>query len=406
MHGTVGSVPEADGVPGVDRAEAAAGGRDAPTVHLVFPRLPPAPDGIGDYTACLAEALAARCSVKILTAQEAPAPIPGVAVQRAFSLEPPRGVQALLDAVAEDPPDWIVVQYNPFSYGRWGFNPHLPRTARALKRKHPSVRLAVMVHEVAPPWLNARLALMTSWQLAQLWTLGRAADVLCVAIEPWRAPFRRWFGNTPVYHLPVGSNMPYHPAPRAEARRRLGIGDPTFVVGVFGTAHPTRLMGFVRDAVAALRRETPDVLVLYVGPHGDTVRQLLGGLPLRDAGRVPPDDASRHFAAMDVCLAPFRRGVSTRRGSFLAALQQGVATVSTRGSHTGTLLRQADGQAFLLTPDDDPVAFARAACRLLHDPARRKAITGAGQALYREAFGWEVIASKLVEALGGVKRET
>ncbi len=399
MSETVRPVSPEDGLRGVASEAAASSLHDPLTVHLVFPRLPPAPDGIGDYTACLARALTPHCRVTVLTAEQTPDPIPGVAVRQAFSLASTRGVEALLTAVAEDPPDWIVLQYNPFSYGRWGFNPHLPRTMHALKKHHPEVRLALMIHEVAPPWINGRLMLMTTWQMAHLWSLGRAADLVCVAIERWMKPCRRWFKHASVAFLPVGANMPYHAVPRAEARRRLGLGDPTFVVGVFGTAHPTRLLSVVRDAVVALRRETDEVLVLYVGPHGATVRQQLGSLPLHDAGRVPAEELSRHFAAMDVCLTPFRGGVSTRRGSFMAALQQGVATVSTRGRHTGSLLKKADGHAFLLLPDDDPAAFVRATVQLFHNPEQRLALAHAGQALYQDRFAWTVIAAQLAEVL-------
>lgn len=399
MHETVRPVPPADGLRDVGQAADASGQRDAPTVHLLFPKLPPAPDGIGDYTSRLAKALAAHCRVTILTAQDAAAPIPGVAVRQAFSLDTLRGIRAVLDAVAAAPPDWLVLQYNPFSYGRWGWNPHVPAMLHALKRAHPGVRLAVMVHEVAPPLLNWRLALMTTWQLAHLRRLGRTADLLFVGIEPWVAAFTRWFGATPVHHLPVGSNLPYQPMQHEQARQRLGLGDDAPLLGVFGTAHPTRLLGFVRAAVAAARREHPDARVLYVGPDGDTVRRLLGDLPVHDAGRVPPDDASAYFAAMDVCLAPFRRGVSTRRGSFMAALQHGVPTVSTSGSHTGSLLRNAAGQAFVLTPDDDADAYALAVGPLLRDPDRRTALGQAGQILYQSHFDWNVIAARLVDAL-------
>jgi glycosyltransferase involved in cell wall biosynthesis len=83
----------------------------------------------------------------------------------------------------------------------------------------------------------------------------------------------------------------------------------------------------------------------------------------------------------------------------MAALQQGVATVSTCGSHTDSILKRADGQAFLLAPDDDPTPFAHHACQLLHDPARRSQIARSGQALYEAAFGWNVLAAQLVEVL-------
>lgn len=368
-------------------------------IHLVFPRLPPTPDGIGDYTARLAVTLAGRCDVKALTAQEESEPIPNVTIQPAFSIVQRRGVWGLLNAVAADPPDWLVLQYNPFSYGRWGFNLHLPRVLHALKRKHPNVRCALMVHEIAPPLLNWRLALMTTWQLAQLWMLGRAADVIFTAIDPWVNSFRRWFRNTPVAHLPVGSNMLHVPVMRKEARRRLGLKDPTFVIGVFGTAHPTRLLHFVRIAAEAIQQETKDVLVLYVGPDGTQVQRQLGDLPLKDAGRVPHADASRYFGAMDVCLAPFRHGVSTRRGSFMAALQHGVATVSTHGRQTDTVLHQANGQAFLLAPDHDPDAYLHHACRLFREPRRRAEMAQAGRVLYRNTFEWEVIATRLLTVL-------
>ncbi|MDX1548906.1 MAG: glycosyltransferase [Rhodothermales bacterium] len=368
-------------------------------LDLVFPRLPPALDGIGDYTARLAGALAAHARVRILTAEAAPAAIPGVEIRTAFGIAPPHGVARLAEAIDAAPPDWLGVQYNPFSYGRWGWNPHLPRTLRALRHRHPSVRLALTVHEVAPPLLNARLALMSTWQLAHLWALGRMADVVFAAIEPWVAPMRRWFGTSRVHHLPVGSNIPYAPAGRAEARAALGLPDPAFAVGVFGTAHPTRLLGFVRTTVETLREAGADARVLYVGPDGEAVRARLGGLPLLDAGRVPARDVSRHFAAMDLYLAPFRRGVSTRRGSFVAALQHGVPTLATAGSHTGALLRAAGGDAFALAPDDDAAAFAAQARALHSDPARRAALGQAGRAFFARHHAWDVLAARLAGAL-------
>ena len=258
-----------------------------------------------------------------------------------------------------------------------------------------------MVHEASAPLHNWRLALMNTWQLPQLWLTGQQADLLFVAVEPWLAPFRRWFGKTPVCHLPVGSNMPYQPMSQTAARQALGLSEQTFVLGVFGMARPSRLLGFVREGAAAIRRETDDLLVLYVGPDGAQVRALLDDLPLHDAGRVPPEAASQHFAAMDVYLAPFKWGVTTRRGSFMVALQHGIATVSTHGSHTDPVLKKEHDAAFLLAPDDDPNTYRRYAEALFRDPARRTAIAQAGQALYQRTFDWNVIAARFWAALAG-----
>lgn len=120
---------------------------------------------------------------------------------------------------------------------------------------------------------------------------------------------------------------------------------------------------------------------------------------MKDAGRVPAADASRYFAAMDLYLAPFRGGVSTRRGSFMTALQHGVATLSTHGRHTGPTLLRMNEEAFVLTPDDDPVHYRHACLDLYRDSTRRTAIARAGQAYYQATFDWDVLASRFVEAL-------
>lgn len=379
----------------------------APTamkLHLVFPALPPTLDGIGDYTARLAAALQARQhEVKVFTAQEAFDEVPGVAVQRAFAIRPPRATRRLFDAVRRDPPDWLVVQYNPFSYGRWGLNPYLPLVLQRIKRRCPRMRIAVMVHEPFVPVESWSTALMTTWQRGQLWLLGQTSDLVFFSIAPWAERFRRWFPGTPVHHLPVSSNVPRTSAPRQAVREEIGLAPDDFVVGVFGGAHPSRLLHFVRAAVEAVQADVRALRVLYVGAAGTRVRDALGDAALIDAGALPAAEVSRHFAAMDLYLAPFRKGVSTRRGSFLVGLQHGVATVSTRGIHTDAALLDADGSAFLLASDDDSSGYGRLASALAQDEARRSRIGRTGETLFQTSFCWPRIADTLLTALEEVR---
>ena len=89
-------------------------------IHIIAAALPPQLDGIGDYTANLAAELAHSATVTVLTGAPTPDLIPGVQVETAFSADNPRSVWNLVSRVAADPPDWVLLQYNPFSYGRWG----------------------------------------------------------------------------------------------------------------------------------------------------------------------------------------------------------------------------------------------------------------------------------------------
>lgn len=369
-------------------------------IHLLFPVLPPALDGIGDHTAHLAEALAAQgCAVKVLTAQAAWDDLAGVAVERVLPEAPALLPRALSNAVALDPPGWLFVQYNPFSYGRWGFNPFLPLALRTLKKRCPAVRVALMVHEPFVPIENWRFAVMTTWQRAQLWALGRQADAVFFSIAPWARRFRSWFPDTPLRHLPVGSNIPRLSTSQEAARRALGIAPDALVVGLFGGARKARLLHFVRAAADALKSEE-GLCLLYAGTGGARLQSKLGHLPLINAGPLPAADVSRCFAAMDVYLAPFRKGVSTRRGSFMVGLQHGVATVSTRGMQTDGMLLDHNGSAFLLAEDGDAEAFTRHVCSLARDHARRARVAEAGRTFFENRFVWERIANDLLAYLG------
>ena len=369
-------------------------------IHIITAALPPLLDGIGDYTANLAAELACSTTVTVLTGAPAAAPIPGVQVVTAFSADDPRSVWNLVDRIAADPPDWVLLQYNPFSYGRWGLNLHLPRVMRQIKRDLPGTRFALMVHEPFVPINNWKNAAMTTWQRWQLWSLGRTADVVFFSIEPWARKFTPWFPARPVLHLPVGSNIPLVPIARAEARARLGIPNETVVFGLFGTAHDSRLLGPVSGAMDLARKAGRDALVLYIGPHGQVVRKALGvDMPFRDDGRLSPDEVSLRFAALDLYFAAYADGISTRRTTLMTGLQHGAAIIGTRGHLTDSMLKQEDGRAFLLADSDAPDESNRHALCLMENVSLREQLGREAQRLYQAEFAWERIAARLLDAM-------
>ena len=305
-------------------------------IDVLFPTLPLALDGIGDYTVRLSSALAPSAHVRILSAGAEAAPVEGVEVRRAFTSGSLTGLKGLVETIAADPPDWLLLQYNPFSWGHWGFNPLLPEVLQRVKRSHPNLRLAVMVHEPFVPARTWQFAIMTLWQRWQLWRLGHVADVVFFSIEAWAKRFSAWFDQTPVYHLPIGSNIPVEGEGRGEARRRLGVED-RFVLGLFGSASTQEGLPYVRSAFEAVVEQDPAAVLLYVGPDGRKVEESLEGLPVRNLGKLPAPDVSSAFRAMDMYVAPFPDGVSTRRGTVMAALAHGVPVASLSGPLTDSV---------------------------------------------------------------------
>ena len=368
-------------------------------IHLISAALPPQRDGIGDYTACLAAEMAHSAAVTVLTGAENPTPICGAVVKTAFSAQDPASVRRIAEFIAADKPDWALLQYNPFCYGRWGLNLHLPETMRRLRQVSPGTRVAVMVHEPFVPIITPQFAVMSTWQRWQLWRLGQDADVLFYSIDAWRQRFERWFPGKPAVHLPVGSNIPYTPMCRAEARARLGIHEGAVVLGLFGTAGSGRMLGRVKEALVAVRAAGIPAQALYVGPDSVQICAALAGTGIIAEGPFPAEEVSRRLAAMDIYLAAYVDGISTRRGAFMAALQHGIATVGTRGPLTDAILEQEDQRAFLLTAIDNPDAFTAAVVGLAENASLRQRFGQEAQKLYKREFTWQKTAARLLSAM-------
>ena len=257
-----------------------------------------------------------------------------------------------------------------------------------------------MFHEAFTPVIDLRFAVMTTWQRAQLLALGRSADCLFFSLEAWTLRFARWFPGKCLVHLPVGSNIPHVNMAREQARERLGVHPNTVVLGLFGTAHPSRMLKLTNQSAQAALAAGHDAVVLYVGPDGPLVERELRATPLiASAGGVASAEVSRRLSAMDVHLAAFVDGISTRRGTLMAGLQHGVATVGTSGRLTDSVLREADGTALLLAPVESAEKFHDCVLRLIRDRDLRQKIGVGGHELYSREFDWIPIARRLIDAL-------
>ncbi len=377
---------------------------------MVSAAMPPALDGIGDYSGQLAAELAGGGhgveSLTVLTGHASAAkadPIPNVSICGAFDPDRPATVDQLVNTIVTDHPDWVVLQYNPFSFGRRGLNLHLPRAMAMVRQRSPDTRVAVMFHETYVPVKHWRFAVMTTWQRLQFWQLGRTADVLFFSIQKWADGHRWLFPGKPIHHLPVGSNIPRVAIDRAATRARLGIDVDEVVLGVFGNAHVSRPFTTVAASAAALLRAGRRPQVLYIGSDGAAVRAALDANGPRIAaitdGPLPAEEVSRRLSAVDLALSTYTDGVSTRRGAMMAALQHGLAVVGTHGINTDPELLAAQGAAITLTPAGEDAAFASAVVRLSGDSAERERLAVGGLILFENRYTWSAIARLMMSKL-------
>ncbi|CAN5414631.1 glycosyltransferase family 4 protein [soil metagenome] len=366
-------------------------------IDLLYPVLPPSIDGIGDYTALLAAELAKGHTVRILTSEGNNfTPIPNVEIVPTFSLSNHSTFHRLFDSVERAQTDWLVLQYNPFGFGRRGYNLTLPRVMERISRESRQTKVAMMSHESYVPLESFKWFIMRLWQRPQFRKLLHVASISFFSVEFRIAMHRSWEPDRPLIHLPVGANIPQVEISREEARQRLGIRPDDVVIGVFGQAHMSRSFEPIRRAIDALRKKGLAVTLLYIGPDGEQVKTQLTNVKMIVDGPHPPDEVSKRLAAIDVFVATYSDGLTTRRGAFIAGMQHGLPLVGTISSHTGDLLAAENGKSFLLSPPQETDQMVANVLRLVDDRSFGHAMGRNARTLYDRAFAWPVIAKTML----------
>ena len=386
---------------------------------ILTPHFPPMRSGIGDYVHRLTLAARERADLSILVASGGkPTPSrPGWCdlPWHQVSIRPrSRGTTLpdIVDQLAGTGPDsashpvTLLVQFEQFMWGRWGWCPWLPLALRQVKRRRPDVQLAVMFHErfVAP--VNWKFRVMHLWQRRQYEALRRLADQRLYSI-------RRWADDDGGLHLPVSSNLPILEqaaiGPTVEAES-MGEGGPLRRVGLFGSKHDSHAIALSVEAAIAINKAAPGVRIRCVGAIGRVLRAKLeqAGGPsaiVEDHGYLDAQKAAETIASCDLMLAPFDYGLSTRRGSAIAALSLGVPLLSTRGIETDPMLLEVQGKAFLLA---EPRDYAEFAAKAAADPvATQLAKVGReGQRFYASQLDWPVHVDRLLSLLTRVTSVT
>lgn len=289
-------------------------------------------------------------------------------------------------------PSWVLVQYQPFSYGRWGVAPQLVGKAFAFRRRF-AAPFAVMVHESWVATHDWKSALMGGYQRAQLRALSQIATVLMATTQD----LARELGPGSV-HVPVGSNITPVEATYRSARDSLAIGDE-LVIALFGRDSPARALDHARgaiDAIAALR-DPSDIRVLNLGADAPLL-ETQHTTRILSPGKMSDERLSLHLSASDLMLLPFTDGLSTRRTTLMAALAHGLPVLGLRSPATDDVLLRHD-DVLTLTPVGDPAAYARAATDLVSDRDRLREFGEGSRRIYEEHFDWPHVARRVMSAI-------
>ena len=400
-------------------------------ILLVSAEYPPDVGGVGDYTRCLAEALAVHGHlVGVATGVQ---PSSGNARQDAqrlgmehpalhdvasngrvgvIALETTWGWEAwrkLAEVVALFRPDVVHIQYQTGAYrqhpainlfGWW-------RKQRSRNMMSARPALVVTAHDLRLPYLFPKADLVRRWLTSRM--LRDAAAVITTNAEdaarltggkPGDREHFAGSGFAPQV-IPIGSNIPVAPPAgyaRAAWRAQSGVGDAP-LVGYFGLLNPSKGVRALVETLPLL----PDARLLLIGGAATNAQEIayaavveqtaealgVAGRILR-TGAVDTAVVSAHLLACDVVALPFADGASYRRGSLLAALAHGSAVVTTTPALP---LDPPLHDAVQLVAHDAPALLGPVLAALLSDDLARQRLGAAAQRLAAR-FAWPAIAAQ------------
>ena len=402
--------------------------------HLITSEYPPQCGGVSDYTGLIASGLACkgdevhvwcpgeeqrsevrsqRSEVRRQTSEVRDqrseceghgAKSKSVNVHRELGRISPADLRRVGRMLDEFPaPQRLLVQWVPHGYGYRAMN--LPFCLWLWNRARRGDVVEVMAHECFLPFKGWALKQNVAALVQRLMTmfLLRAARRIWMSIPAWEKHWRplalgrrvefRW--------LPVPSNITVTNDPPfpSQIRAQFDVnGGP--VLGHFGTygRHDRTLLG---QTLPLLLGNGIRPKIILMGRDSDSMREeLIKARPelagaIHATGTLDADDLSRHLSACDVMLQPCQDGVSTRRGTVMAALSHGRPIVTTTGRLTEPIWQES--QAVVLVPDGDVRAIANETQRLLSDEIERERLSGAARRLYQEKFDVKHVIAALRE---------
>lgn len=362
-------------------------------VTLLTGSYPPLPCGVGDYTAMLARALASDCAVTVITSRGASAGPDSNAEVRPLMADWSLAEKARLGReVTATRPDVVHLQYPTVGMG----SSLLPVLVPSIC-KNIGVPLVVTLHEFRQVHRLRKAAELPMIFGARRLIVADHREHQTLAALPG--------ARRKTSLIPIGSSLPGEVSPEdlQQAREALHPQEGEVLIGYFGFFSKTKGADVLVQALARLVEAGVPARLVVVGGgqqgRGGDLDEALAGTGLADrvyrTGFCAPNLAAAFLAACDVCLLPFRDGLSLRRSTYVAALRLGLPIITTVRNGWVPPGVEHGVNAWLVDLVDDPrttaVSVADAVITMQRKPSIKATLASGARELSRR-FSWDQIA--------------
>jgi glycosyltransferase involved in cell wall biosynthesis len=385
-------------------------------IGLITGEYHPMQGGVGDFSQELARTMVALGhTVHVITGQgkgsESPAQDSELWVHRAIEGWGWGCWRQIMMLAGELGLDVLNVQYQAAAYG---MHPAINFVPRRQRPDRPPV--VVTFHDLKVPYLFPKAGPLR-WQVVR--AMARRADRVIVTNREDYIRLEAEMSTKCLKLIPIGSNISVDPPTgydREVERASWGVAPNDLLLGYFGFLNESKGGEELIQALAHLVEWRVPVHLLMIGgrvgssdpanrKYADRMDHLISELGLGErvhwTGYSRPAGVSAALLATDICVMPYRDGVSFRRGTLHACLVHGRAIVTT---HPAVPLPEArDGENMMLVAPRDSWGLAEAVKALASDLTLRERLEAGAEALAAE-FTWERIARMTVALFRGLER--
>jgi len=318
-------------------------------VCLVSGTYPPSHCGVGDYTELLAEALAERgAKVSVVTSSylgtkpclSNPTVLP---IVNSWELS---GILNVLQCILQTRPDIVHFQFPTTEYHSHRLFDLLVPLLRLWPK---AAKLVVTLHE---PIIVRKSFVPGFFRPLRHWLSSTWANAIIVVDQSYLESFSRIsrrMRRMPCKVIPIASNIPVSEMRLDDLenlREQIGMAKKRVILlSYFGFIQPRKGFEQVLEVLRILRNREVPVELIVLGQLSESNpyhRELLMRLVkerlerfVKVLGHLDRHAVADYLAMSDVCVLPYIDGVHPKRGSFLAATQQGILTVTTSTAKTG-----------------------------------------------------------------------
>lgn len=239
------------------------------------------------------------------------------------------------------------------------------------------------------------------------------ATAVIVHFEGAKKELERRFPSAKVFTVMMGVADPYHRSPGDEARlarRRLGLDDDAFVIGVFGIVHPTKRVEASIRALSAVLTERPSAVLLVVGRalepsyqvQLDSLVDELGVAgSVRFLGEVERDLFDQSLIGSDVVVNLRSSHVTHLSSTLIRAMAAGKPVITSEGAGWDFLPDESCWQ--ITTGPDEVAALTARLLRLIGDEALRARTGAAARAFFEREATVAVMTDRYLEVIEAVR---